>query len=52
MPAPPGLTLPDVFAGVELPATDGKVLTKSVMLAGAVARSSSVLITLTGVGAE
>jgi hypothetical protein len=51
MPAVPALTAPELLAGVELPRTDGSVLTKSVTFAGASIAISSELITLTGVGA-
>ena len=51
-PAMPLLSEPDELELVELPRTDGRVLTKSAMLAGGSARSSFRPTTLTGVGAS
>lgn len=50
MPAPPELSPAEVLEAFELPCTDGKVLTKSMMFAGASAPMSSGLSTDTGVG--
>ena len=51
MPAAPLLSEPEELAAVELPATDGSVLTKSAMLfVGEVLRISSCVATVSGVG--
>jgi hypothetical protein len=51
MPATPLESPPELVAAVALPATEGRVLTKSAMLAAAAALISSSPRTLTGVGA-
>ena len=52
IPAMPFDSDPDELDDVELPRTDGRVLTKSAMLAGDSAFKSCAPITLTGVGAS